>query len=207
MPESTYAAGSRWYFRWLDWLLLNKRALACGQRDWGARRIARWPHPTLWQVRSHNEQGYSSRLTHLEAPTSLDRGDFSVDLTDFSSINGPLRAVAFISPESTHAARSRWYFRWIDLLFLNKRALAFGQRDWGARWIARWPLPTFWQVRSCNEQGSSSRLSHLNWKHPPIFILDRTDTNRPSEIPPYWTFLLGEHQKFSLESSMRLAIY
>jgi hypothetical protein len=66
----------------------------------------------------------------------LDRGDTSDDLTDFSSINGPLRAVkgteerddrtltssnkmaspqlllkrffmAFISPESTHAAGSR----------------------------------------------------------------------------------------------------
>jgi hypothetical protein len=29
----------------------------------------------------------------LEAPTPLDRGDFSGDLTDFSSINGLLRAV------------------------------------------------------------------------------------------------------------------
>jgi hypothetical protein len=47
----------------------------------------------LWQVRSHNEHGYSSRLSHLEAPTPLDRGDISGDLTDFSSINGPLRAV------------------------------------------------------------------------------------------------------------------
>jgi len=47
----------------------------------------------LWQVRSHNEHGYSSRLSHLEAPTPLDRGDISCDLTDFSSINGPLRAV------------------------------------------------------------------------------------------------------------------
>ena len=32
-------------------------------------------------------------LSHLEAPTPLDRGDILVDLTDFSSINGPLRAV------------------------------------------------------------------------------------------------------------------
>jgi hypothetical protein len=47
----------------------------------------------LWQVRSYNEQGSSSRLSHLEAPTPLDRGDISGDLTDFSSINGPLRAV------------------------------------------------------------------------------------------------------------------
>ena len=46
----------------------------------------------MWQVRSHNEHGYSSRLSHLEAPTQ-DRGDISCDLTDFSSINGPLRAV------------------------------------------------------------------------------------------------------------------
>jgi hypothetical protein len=47
----------------------------------------------LWQVRSCNEQGSSLRLTHLEAPTPLDRGNISGDLTDFSSINGPLRAV------------------------------------------------------------------------------------------------------------------
>jgi len=47
----------------------------------------------LWQVRSYNEQGYSSRLFHLEAPTPLGRGDISGDSTDFSSINGPLRAV------------------------------------------------------------------------------------------------------------------
>ena len=32
------------------------------------------------QVRSHNEQGYSSRLSHLEAPTPLDRVDISDDL-------------------------------------------------------------------------------------------------------------------------------
>ena len=37
--------------------------------------------------------GSSSRLSHLEAPTPLDRGDFSDDMTDFSSINGPLNAV------------------------------------------------------------------------------------------------------------------
>jgi hypothetical protein len=47
----------------------------------------------LWQVRSCKEQGYSSRLSHLEAPTPLDRGDISGDLSDFSSINGPLHAV------------------------------------------------------------------------------------------------------------------
>ena len=40
-----------------------------------------------------NEQDSSSRLCHLEAPTPLDRGDISGDLTDFSSINGHLRAV------------------------------------------------------------------------------------------------------------------
>ena len=49
--------------------------------------------PTLCKVRGCNEQGSSSCLSHLEAPTPLDRGDFSGDLTDFSSINGPLRAV------------------------------------------------------------------------------------------------------------------
>ena len=37
--------------------------------------------------------GSSSRSSYLEAPTPLDRGDISGDLTDFSSINGPLRAV------------------------------------------------------------------------------------------------------------------
>jgi hypothetical protein len=47
----------------------------------------------LWQVRGCKEQGYFSRLSHLEAPTPLNRGDISGDLTDFSSINGPLRAV------------------------------------------------------------------------------------------------------------------
>jgi len=46
----------------------------------------------LWQVRSFNEQGYSLRLSHLKAPTPLDRGDILVDSTDFSSIKGPLRA-------------------------------------------------------------------------------------------------------------------
>jgi len=38
-------------------------------------------------------QGSSSRLSHLKAPTPLDRGDISGELTYFSSINGPLRAV------------------------------------------------------------------------------------------------------------------
>jgi hypothetical protein len=47
----------------------------------------------LWQVRSYNEQGSSSRLTHLEAPAPLDRGDISGDFTDLPKINGPLRAV------------------------------------------------------------------------------------------------------------------
>ena len=47
----------------------------------------------MWQVRIFNEQGDSSRVSHLEAPMPLDRGDISVDLTDNSSINGPLRAV------------------------------------------------------------------------------------------------------------------
>jgi hypothetical protein len=90
----------------------------------------------FWQVCSYNEQASSSRLSYLEAPKPLDRGDISVDLIDFSSINGPLRAVkgtverdespfdltqrydnfAVIkskvlhrvnSPEATHAAGSR----------------------------------------------------------------------------------------------------
>jgi hypothetical protein len=34
-----------------------------------------------------------SRLSHLEAPTPLSRGDISGDLTDISSINGHLHAV------------------------------------------------------------------------------------------------------------------
>jgi hypothetical protein len=41
----------------------------------------------------YNEQGFSSRLRLLEATTPLDRGDISGDLTDFLSINRPLRAV------------------------------------------------------------------------------------------------------------------
>jgi hypothetical protein len=49
--------------------------------------------PDIEASRSCNEQGYSSRLSHLEAPTPLDRGDVSGDLSDFSSMNGPLRAV------------------------------------------------------------------------------------------------------------------
>jgi hypothetical protein len=47
----------------------------------------------LLKVSRYNEQGSSLRLSHLEAPTPLDRGDISGDLTDFSLINGPLRAV------------------------------------------------------------------------------------------------------------------
>jgi hypothetical protein len=35
----------------------------------------------------------SSRLAHLKVPAPLDRGEISGDLTDFSSINGALRAV------------------------------------------------------------------------------------------------------------------
>ena len=49
--------------------------------------------PDVVKGRSCNEQGYSSRLSYLEAPTPLDRGDISGDLTFFPSINGPLRAV------------------------------------------------------------------------------------------------------------------
>jgi len=33
--------------------------------------------------------------------------------------------------EATHAARSKWYFRWLDRLFLHKRGVACGQRDGG----------------------------------------------------------------------------
>jgi hypothetical protein len=47
----------------------------------------------LLKVHSNNDQGYSSRLSHLEAHTPLDRGDISSDLTDFFSIHGTLRAV------------------------------------------------------------------------------------------------------------------
>ena len=35
----------------------------------------------------------ASRLAHLKVPAPLDRGEISGDLTDFSSINGALRAV------------------------------------------------------------------------------------------------------------------
>jgi hypothetical protein len=47
----------------------------------------------LWRVPCYNERSSSSRLTHLEAPTPLDRGGISGDLTDFSSTNVALRAV------------------------------------------------------------------------------------------------------------------
>ena len=82
----------------------------------------------------------SSRLSLLEAPTPVDRVDISGNLTEFSSTSGALHAVkgteegseshvdftstmaspplqrtqlsiAFISPGTTHAAGSRWYFR------------------------------------------------------------------------------------------------
>jgi hypothetical protein len=40
----------------------------------------------------NNEYSSSLHLTHLEAPTPLDRGGISGDLTDFSSTNVTLRA-------------------------------------------------------------------------------------------------------------------
>jgi len=50
----------------------------------------------------YNEQGFSSRLRLLEATTPLDRGDISGDLTDFLSINGPLRAVKGTEKRDEH---------------------------------------------------------------------------------------------------------
>ena len=47
LPGSTHAAGSRWYFRSVDLLFHHEHGLACGQRGWGARWIARWLHPTV----------------------------------------------------------------------------------------------------------------------------------------------------------------
>jgi hypothetical protein len=47
----------------------------------------------MWQVPRYNEHSSSSRLTHLDAPTPLDRGGISGDLTDFSSAYTALRAV------------------------------------------------------------------------------------------------------------------
>jgi hypothetical protein len=47
----------------------------------------------LWRFCSYNEKRSSSRLSHLEAPAPQDRGDILGDLTNFSAINGPLRAV------------------------------------------------------------------------------------------------------------------
>ena len=47
----------------------------------------------MWQVPRNNEHSFSSRLSHLEEPTPLDRADISGDLTGFSSTNGALRAV------------------------------------------------------------------------------------------------------------------
>ena len=49
--------------------------------------------PDIVASSQSHEHGSSSRLSHLEAPTPLDRGDISGDLTDFFSMNGPLRAV------------------------------------------------------------------------------------------------------------------
>jgi hypothetical protein len=49
-------------------------------------------YPILWRVPRYNERSSLSRLTHLEAPTPLDRGVFSGDLSDFSSTNVALRA-------------------------------------------------------------------------------------------------------------------
>jgi|AntAceMinimDraft_5_1070358.scaffolds.fasta_scaffold19461_3 hypothetical protein len=44
-------------------------------------------------VPRYNERSSSSRLTHLDAPTPLDRGGISGDLTEFSSAYTALRAV------------------------------------------------------------------------------------------------------------------
>ena len=48
---------------------------------------------TSLKVFRYNERSSLSRLTHLEAPTPLHRGEISGDLTDFSSTYGALRAV------------------------------------------------------------------------------------------------------------------
>ena len=53
--------------------------------------------------------------------------------------------IAFILPGSTHAARSRCDISGQSTpLFHREHGLACGQRDWGARWIARWLHPTLW---------------------------------------------------------------
>jgi hypothetical protein len=38
-----------------------------------------------WKFSLYNEHVYSLSFSHLDAPTLLDRGDFSGDLTDFTS--------------------------------------------------------------------------------------------------------------------------
>ena len=94
-----------------------------------------WTSPDIVVSPRYNEGSFSSRLTHLKAPTPLDRGGISGDLTEFSSIYTALRAVkgteegneshvdltqhcgkspvttntvliAFNSPGSTHTAES-----------------------------------------------------------------------------------------------------
>jgi len=47
LPGGTHAAGSRWYFRSVNPLFHHMHGLACGQRHWGVRWMARWPHPTV----------------------------------------------------------------------------------------------------------------------------------------------------------------
>jgi hypothetical protein len=54
---------------------------------------------------------------------------------------------ALNSPGSSHAAESSWHFRLCrlqDRLFINKRGLAYGQRDSAGQLIARRPHPTVW---------------------------------------------------------------
>jgi hypothetical protein len=48
--------------------------------------------PEIWKFSRYNKHDPLSRRTHLKAPTPLDRGGISCEMTDFFSTNGALHA-------------------------------------------------------------------------------------------------------------------
>jgi hypothetical protein len=62
-------------------LFLHKQGLVCGESDCGVRRIARRPHPTLWQVPRCNKRKFSSLFVSSGSTALLDRGVISGDFT------------------------------------------------------------------------------------------------------------------------------
>ena len=115
--------------------VVTNRGLERGESDLRVQWITRRPHSTMFQVPRCNQRSSTWRLSHLEAPTPLDRGDISSDSARlFVHKQGPYAllkplksainctstspdivaspslqraqfSVAFIAPGSTHAAR------------------------------------------------------------------------------------------------------